>query len=127
MVSDWLPRHVDRLKLAKHTHNVHMRNNYQKRNELNNMDNSDDMKRTSAPAERPHKKTRVTMYLDPVVLEEFRARAIQRDAGYQTLINEVLHSAIHPEAAPVTVEILRRVLREELSAHCAKRQSADRN
>jgi len=37
-----------------------------------------------------------------------------RAKGYQTLINETLRAAITPEAVPVTVEALRRVLREEL-------------
>jgi len=37
-----------------------------------------------------------------------------RGEGYQTLINAALRTAIAPEAAPVTMEVLRQVLREEL-------------
>ncbi|MFO1372035.1 MAG: BrnA antitoxin family protein [Candidatus Competibacteraceae bacterium] len=59
-------------------------------------------------------KTRITIYLDDDVLAAFRDRAGREGKGYQTLINETLRAAIAPEAAPVTVESLRRVLREEL-------------
>ncbi|HHW78081.1 MAG TPA: BrnA antitoxin family protein [Xanthomonadaceae bacterium] len=59
-------------------------------------------------------KTRITIYLDDEVLAAFRERAGREGKGYQTLINETLRAAITPEAAPVTVEALRRVLREEL-------------
>lgn len=59
-------------------------------------------------------KTRITIYLDADVLAAFRDRAGREGKGYQTLINQTLRATIAPEAAPVTVEILRRVLREEL-------------
>ena len=59
-------------------------------------------------------KTRITIYLDDDVLAAFRDRAGREGKGYQTLINETLRAAIAPEAAPVTMEALRRVLREEL-------------
>lgn len=59
-------------------------------------------------------KTRITIYLDDDVLVAFRERAGREGKGYQTLINETLRAAVTPEAAPVTVETLRRVLREEL-------------
>lgn len=61
-------------------------------------------------------KTRITIMLDNDVLEAFRARADGAGRGYQTLINEALRAAIAPDAAPVTIEALRRVLREELHA-----------
>lgn len=35
-------------------------------------------------------KTRITIYLDDVVLENFRKRAAKEGRGYQTLINEAL-------------------------------------
>ena len=56
----------------------------------------------------PRGKTRLTMYLDTVVVEYFRSRAGGR--GYQTLINESLKQAIEQENL---VDILRRVIREE--------------
>ena len=61
-------------------------------------------------------KTRITILIDDDVLKEFRARAEREGKGYQTLINEALRAAMAPEAAPVTVEALRQVLREELQA-----------
>lgn len=64
----------------------------------------------------PTAKTRITIFLDDDVLAAFRARAESSGKGYQTLINEALRAAVMPENAPVTVEALRRVLREELHA-----------
>ncbi|MDP1524399.1 MAG: BrnA antitoxin family protein [Rhodocyclaceae bacterium] len=61
-------------------------------------------------------KTRITIFLDDDVLEAFRQRAASEGKGYQTLINDTLRQAITPGAAPVTVDALRRVLREELHA-----------
>jgi len=68
-----------------------------------------------APIE-PKGKTRITIFLDDDVLAAFRARAEESGKGYQTLINEALRAAIATESAPVTVETLRKVLREELHA-----------
>ncbi len=61
-------------------------------------------------------KTRITLYVDNAVLEAFRALASQQGKGYQTLINETLRQCAHPDAVPLTVEALRKVLREELKA-----------
>lgn len=61
-------------------------------------------------------KTHITLFLDDDLIEAFRARAEAEGRGYQTLINETLRGAIHPENAPVTLESLRRVIREELHA-----------
>ncbi len=35
-------------------------------------------------------KTRITIYIDNAVLDEFRARAERAGTGYQTMMNEVL-------------------------------------
>lgn len=64
----------------------------------------------------PKGKTRISIYLDDDILAAFCARAEAEDKGYQTLINATLRAAIDPNAAPVTVETLRQVLREELHA-----------
>lgn len=67
-------------------------------------------------------KRRITIMLDDDVIEHFRARAESEGTGYQTLINAALRAAVAAErerggeAQPLTVEILRRVLREELRA-----------
>jgi hypothetical protein len=59
-------------------------------------------------------KTRITIYLDDSVLDEFRSRAEELGTGYQTLINEALNEYIaHSNEKPVTEETLRRVLKEE--------------
>jgi uncharacterized protein (DUF4415 family) len=67
-------------------------------------------------AEVARSKTRITILIDDDVLAAFRARAAHEGRGYQTLINAALRAAIAPEAAPVTMEALRQVLREELLA-----------
>jgi uncharacterized protein (DUF4415 family) len=66
-------------------------------------------------------KTRITIMLDDDVIEHFRARAEAEGGGYQTLINAALREAMQGKARsgkgddrPVTVAVLRRVLREEL-------------
>ena len=64
-------------------------------------------------------KTRVTIMLDDDVIEAFRARADSAGSGYQTLINAALREAVagaKDKQKPITVAILRRVLREELQA-----------
>jgi uncharacterized protein (DUF4415 family) len=65
-------------------------------------------------------KTRITIMLDDDVIEHFRAAAEAQGVGYQTMINATLRVAL-PAAKgkgsdnrPVTVDVLRKVLREEL-------------
>ena len=58
-------------------------------------------------------KTRVTMYLDNDVLDEFRAKANKQGKGYQTLINEALRGVLTLES-PLDAQTLRRIIREEL-------------
>ena len=60
-------------------------------------------------------KTRITIYLDEVILEKFKAESERTGKGYQTLINEAL--AKHPSIAeqPVTATQVRKILREELA------------
>lgn len=41
-------------------------------------------------------KTRITIYLDDSILDEFRSRAEQAGTGYQTLINEALNEYLSP-------------------------------
>lgn len=65
-------------------------------------------------AEAARGKTRITILIDDEVLTAFRERAEREGKGYQTLINSTLRAAVAPESAPVTLESLRRILREEL-------------
>jgi uncharacterized protein (DUF4415 family) len=65
-------------------------------------------------------KTRITIMLDDDIIEHFRSEAETRGTGYQTMINAALRAALvksrgHPkDDEPVTVGVLRKVLREEL-------------
>jgi uncharacterized protein (DUF4415 family) len=58
----------------------------------------------TAPRRRarpPKRKTRITIYLDDEVLDEFRSRAERTGTGYQTLINAALRLRLAAaEAAP---------------------------
>jgi len=61
-------------------------------------------------------KTRITIYLDDGVLERFKAQSQKTGKGYQTLINDALNSFLGLTAKPVTEEIVRRIVREELAS-----------
>ncbi len=58
-------------------------------------------------------KTRVTMYLDDEVLDEFRSRADALGKGYQTLINDTLREYLASDS-PVDAKTIRKIIREEL-------------
>ncbi|MCA9941215.1 MAG: BrnA antitoxin family protein [Anaerolineales bacterium] len=60
-------------------------------------------------------KTRITIYLDDSIIEEFRSRAEEAGTGYQTLINEALREYLSQTTdKPVTESMLRRILHEEI-------------
>ncbi|EQD29053.1 hypothetical protein B1A_00830 [mine drainage metagenome] len=59
-------------------------------------------------------KTRITIMLDDDVIEAFRARAEASGSGYQTEINRVLREYL--AGGPITLDALRRIIREELRA-----------
>ena len=66
-------------------------------------------------------KTRITIYLDDTVIQEFRARAEEAGLGYQTLINQALREYLEEsEEKPLTEAVLRRVLHEELPQYQIK-------
>ena len=70
-------------------------------------------------------KSRITIYIDDFVLDEFRARAEKSGTGYQTLINDALrHYLKGGRGEPVTEATLRRVIREELPKLSGKTTSA---
>ena len=63
----------------------------------------------------PPGKTRITIRIDNEILEWFRREVDAMGGGnYQTLINEALRQYITQQKEPIE-EILRRVVREELS------------
>ncbi len=62
-------------------------------------------------------KTRITIYVDDAVLESFKAQSEKSGKGYQTLINEALKSQLGLAEQPVTQDLVRKIVREELAAH----------
>ena len=65
-------------------------------------------------------KTRITIYLDNEVIEEFRNRATEDGSGYQTMINDALRQYLEKSGKPLNEALIRQVIREELdraSAH----------
>ena len=58
-------------------------------------------------------KTRITIYLDDVVLEGFRNRADAAGKGYQTMINDALREYLSKDSENLE-ETLRKVIREEM-------------
>lgn len=59
-------------------------------------------------------KTRITIFIDNAILAEFRARAGKAGTGYQTMMNEALRSYLTQVQQPVTEQVLRNVLRQEV-------------
>ena len=59
-------------------------------------------------------KTRITIYLDAEILEEFRVRADQAGYGYQTMINDALREYLSKSGKPLDETVVRQVIREEL-------------
>lgn len=59
-------------------------------------------------------KTRITIYIDDSVLDEFRTRAERKGVGYQTMMNEALKVFLVKNEPPVTAAVLRQIIREEL-------------
>lgn len=59
-------------------------------------------------------KTRISIFIDNAVLDEFRARAEKAGTGYQTMMNDALRKYLGGTEQPVTAELLRQVLRQEM-------------
>ncbi len=62
-------------------------------------------------------KTRITIYVDDAVIRRFKAESEKTGKGYQTLINEALKSYVGLTEQPVTQELVRKIVREELAAN----------
>lgn len=62
-------------------------------------------------------KTRITIYVDDAVIKRFKAQSEKTGKGYQTLINEALKSYLGLTEQPITPELLRKIVREELAAN----------
>jgi uncharacterized protein (DUF4415 family) len=61
-------------------------------------------------------KTRITIYLDDQIVQRFKAQSEMTGKGYQTLINEALNVYLGLTEKPVTPEVIRMIVREELAA-----------
>lgn len=79
------------------------------------MKNEYDFSKAKRGAVVPQKgKTRINIYIDNDVLEEFRSLADEAGRGYQTMMNEALRQYLGKAVAPLDESTLRRILREEL-------------
>jgi uncharacterized protein (DUF4415 family) len=59
-------------------------------------------------------KTRITIYLDNDIIEEFRDRSDSMGRGYQTMINDTLREFLGKGRQAIDARTLRKILREEL-------------
>ena len=62
-------------------------------------------------------KTRITIYMDDAILKRFKALSEKSGKGYQTLINEALGTHLGITEKPVTQKLVRKIMREELTAY----------
>ena len=62
-------------------------------------------------------KTRITIYMDDMIVSQFKVQSEKTGKGYQTLINEALKSYLGLVEQPVTQDLVRKIVREELAAH----------
>ena len=60
-------------------------------------------------------KTRTTLFLDVLIIQRYKALSEKTGKGYQTLINEALNEQLGWVDKPVTPDLLRRIVREELA------------
>lgn len=58
--------------------------------------------------------TRISIFIDNAVLDEFRRRAEGAGTGYQTMMNDALRNYLAETDWPVTEKTLRHVLRQEM-------------
>ena len=63
------------------------------------------------------RKARITIWIDTVILEQFRRRAEKAGTGYQTMMNDALKNYLDAAEQPVTEKTLRNVLREEMAEY----------
>jgi hypothetical protein len=62
-------------------------------------------------------KTRISIFIDNAVLDEFRARADKAGTGYQTMMNDALRKYLSETEQPITEKTLRQVLRQEMPSY----------
>jgi uncharacterized protein (DUF4415 family) len=59
-------------------------------------------------------KSRITIYLDDDILDEFRELGDKAGKGYQTMINDALREYLGKSTHVLDEDTLRRVIREEI-------------
>jgi hypothetical protein len=59
-------------------------------------------------------KTRISIFIDDAVLDEFRARAERAGTGYQTMMNDALRTYLAESDRVLTEKALRQILRQEM-------------
>jgi uncharacterized protein (DUF4415 family) len=62
-------------------------------------------------------KTRITIYVDDAIIKRFKTQSQKTGKGYQTLINEALKAYLGLTEPPITQELVRKIVREELAAN----------
>ncbi len=65
-------------------------------------------------------KTRISIFIDKAVLDEFRARAEKAGMGYQTMMNDALRAFLAEDRRPITEQVLRNVLRQEMPKYAVE-------
>jgi uncharacterized protein (DUF4415 family) len=61
-------------------------------------------------------KTRITIFLDDAVVARFKEISERSGTGYQTLINDALNAHLGLKDGPITRELVRKIVREELAS-----------
>ena len=61
-------------------------------------------------------KTRITIFLDDAVVARFKEISERSGTGYQTLINDALNAHLGLKDGPITRELVRKIVREELTS-----------
>jgi BrnA antitoxin of type II toxin-antitoxin system len=59
-------------------------------------------------------KTRISIFIDNAVLDEFRGRAEKAGIGYQTMMNDALRKHLAEAIQPVSEDKIRQILRQEM-------------
>ena len=62
-------------------------------------------------------KTCIPIYVDDAILKRFKAQSEETGKGYQTLINEALKASLGLTEQPITRDVVRQIVREELAAN----------
>ena len=65
----------------------------------------------------PAGKTCMTIHLDDTIVQHLKAQSEKTGKGYQTLINEALNAYLGLTGKSLTPDLIRQIVREELSAH----------